>query len=58
MNKQDTARLPSATNAVSAHNGKHVSSVDFAAKIDAAEISVLIDFFKLLDKWDRETKRQ
>jgi len=58
MNKQDTARLASTTNAVSAHNGKQVFSVDCEAKIDAAEISVLIDFFKLLDKWDRETKRQ
>ena len=58
MNKQDTARLASATNAVSAHNGKQVSFVDCKAKIDAAEMFVLIDFFKLLDKWDRETKRQ
>jgi hypothetical protein len=58
MNKRDTARLGSAANAVSAHNGEEVSSLDCEAKIDAAEVSVLIDFFKLLDKWDREAKRQ
>jgi len=58
MNTRDTARLASDTNAVSAHNGKQVSSLDCEAKIDAAEVSVLIDFFKLLDKWDRETKWQ
>jgi hypothetical protein len=58
MNKRDTLRLVFAASSVSAHNGKQVSSVDCEAKIDAAEISVLIDFFKLLDKWDREAKQQ
>jgi hypothetical protein len=58
MNKRDTARLASAANAVSAHTGEEASSLDCEAKIDAAEVSVLIDFFKLLDKWDREAKRQ
>ena len=58
MNTRDTARLASDTNAVSAHNGKQVSSLDCKPKIDAAEISVLIDFFKLLDKWDREASKQ
>lgn len=58
MNKQDTARLASATSSVSDRNEEQVSSLDCEAKIDAAEISVLMNFFKLLDKWDRETKRQ
>jgi hypothetical protein len=27
-------------------------------RLDPASISVLIDFFKLLDQWDREATRQ
>jgi len=58
MSKRDTLRLASAANAVSDRNGEQVSSLDSKAKIDAAAISALIDFFKLLDKWDREAKQQ
>jgi hypothetical protein len=57
MNKRGTARSDAATSVASSENQKQVS-VGFETGIDAAEISVLIDFFKLLDKWDRETKRQ
>jgi hypothetical protein len=58
MNKRDTARSASAPNVVSGHDGGQVSSLDCEANIDAAAISALIDFFKLLDKWDREAKQQ
>ncbi|HET9285278.1 MAG TPA: hypothetical protein VFR24_25275 [Candidatus Angelobacter sp.] len=58
MSKRDTLRLVSAASSVSDRNEEQVSSLDCEAKIDAAEISVLIDFFKLLDKWDREAKQQ
>jgi hypothetical protein len=58
MNRRDTARLASAANVVSGRDGEQVSSLDCEAKIDAAAVSALIDFFKVLDKWDREVKQQ
>jgi len=58
MNKRDTARSASAANVVSGRDAEQVSSLDCETNIDAAAISVLIDFFKLLDKWDREAKQQ
>jgi hypothetical protein len=58
MNKRDTARSASAANVVSGWDGEQVSSFDCETNIDAAAVSALIDFFKLLDKWDQEAKRQ
>ena len=40
-------------NVVSDRNGEQLSS-----QIDPAAISALIEFFKLLDRWDQEAKRQ
>jgi hypothetical protein len=48
MKKRDTTRSASTANVVSGRE----------ANIDDAAISALIEFFKLLDKWDREAKRQ
>ena len=58
MNKRDTARSDVADNAVSCRNEELVSAADRETDFDIAEISALIDFFKLLDKWDREAKQQ
>jgi hypothetical protein len=58
MNRQDTARLASDAGAVSNSNGEHAPSASAKIEIDAAAISALISFFKLLDKWDREARGQ
>ena len=57
MNKRDTVRLDSAASAASSKDQKQ-GSIGGAAEIDAAGISALVDFFKLLDKWEQEAKRQ
>jgi hypothetical protein len=58
MNKRDTARSDVAENAVSCRNEELVSAGDREMIFDGAAISALINFFKLLDKWDREAKQQ
>jgi hypothetical protein len=58
MNKRDTARSDVAEDAVSCRNEELAFAGDPEISFDGAAISALIDFFKLLDKWDREAKQQ
>lgn len=58
MNRRDTTRLASDELAVSDRKGEQAPAEGPALEIDEAAIFALISFFKLLDEWDREAKRQ
>jgi hypothetical protein len=58
MNRRDTTRSASDELGVSGSKGEQSPAEGPALEIDEAAISALISFFKLLDEWDREAKRQ
>jgi hypothetical protein len=59
VSKENTVRRDRRAEALPRDSaGEHCRNEALEPGIEDASISALIDFFKLLDKWDQEAKRQ